>query len=143
MEPWRPCGVQGKGRVATPVKEITMTRDRFAFPLAVAIVAFLGVPMAAQQVVRVGGSVRAPRMVRHVDPVYPEEAKAAGVSGVVIIDIKIGTDGSVAAASVLRSIPQLNQAALDAVYQWEFEPTVLNGEPVEVLMTVTVNFTLK
>jgi TonB family protein len=67
-----------------------------------------------------------------------------GVSGVVIIDIKVGTDGSVAEARVLRSIPLPDQAALDAaVYQWTFEPTLLNGEPVEVLMTVTVNFTLQ
>ena len=113
------------------------------FPLAVAIVALLGVPLAAQKVVRVGGNVRAPRQVKRVDPVYPEEAKAAGVSGVVIIEITIGTGGPVVKAVVLRSIPMLDQAALDAVYQWEYEPTLLNGEPVEVVMTVTVNFTLK
>lgn len=120
-----------------------MTGIRFDFPMAVAIVALLGVPIAAQQVVRIGGNIPPPRLVKHVDPVYPEEAKAAGVSGMVIIEINVGKDGSVVAASVLRSIPQLNQAALDAVYQWEYEPTVLNGEPVDVLMVVTVNFVLK
>jgi len=116
---------------------------RFAFPLVVAIAALLSVPIAAQKVVRVGGEVRAPTRVKNVNPVYPEEAKAAGVSGVVIVEIKIGTGGSVIEAHVLRSIPLLDQAALDAIYQWEYDPTILNGEPVEVLMTVTVNFTLQ
>ena len=120
-----------------------MTSVRVAIPLAAAIVALLSVPVAAQKVLHVGGDIRAPRQVKRVDPVYPEEAKAAGVSGVVIIEITIGTGGSVVKAVVLRSIPLLDQAALDAVYQWEYEPTLLNGEPAEVVMTVTVNFTLK
>lgn len=120
-----------------------MTDNRVAFPLAVAIIALLSVPIAAQEVVHVGGNIRAPRQVKHVDPVYPEEAKAAGVQGVVVIEIRIGTKGSVVEARVLRSIPMLDQAALDAVYQWEYEPTLLNGKPVDVEITVTVNFTLK
>ena len=119
-----------------------MTRIRFALALAVAAIALLSVPVAAQKVVRVGGDIRAPRQVKRVNPVYPEEAKKAGVSGVVILDATIGTDGSVVKAVILRSIPMLDQAALDAVYQWEYEPTLLNGEPVEVVMTVTVNFAL-
>jgi protein TonB len=119
-----------------------MKGSRFAVPLAMVMVALLGLTIAAQQVVRVGGNIRPPRMVKHVDAVYPEEAKAAGVSGVVVIEIKIATDGSVAEAAVLRSIPLLDQAALDAVRQWVYEPTLLNGEPVEVLVTVTVNFAL-
>ena len=119
-----------------------MTSTRSASPLAVAVIALLGVSITAQRVVRVGRDVPPPRPVKHVDPVYPDEAKAAGVSGVVIIEITVGTAGSVVEASVLRSIPLLDQAALDAVSQWEYEPTVLNGEPVEVLMTVTVNFAL-
>jgi protein TonB len=119
-----------------------MTGIRFAFTLVVVIAALLGVPVDAQKVVRVGGEVRAPTRVKNVNPVYPEEAKAAGVSGVVIVEIRIGTRGSVAEARVVRSVPLLDQAALDAIYQWEYEPTMLNGEPVDVLMTVTVNFTL-
>ena len=55
----------------------------------------------------------------------------------------IGEDGSVIATTVLRSISALDQAAVDAVRQWVFEPTVLNGEPVEIEMTVTINFTLQ
>jgi protein TonB len=120
-----------------------MTRTRFAVPVAIAIVALLGVTMAAQQAVRVGGNIQAPHPVKHVDAVYPEEAKAAGVSGVVIIELTLATDGTVADANVLRSIPMLDQAALDAVRQWEYEPTLLNGEPVQVILTVTVNFSLQ
>jgi protein TonB len=77
-----------------------------------------------------------------VRPEYPEEARAARIEGVVILGIVIGEDGSVIDSTVLRSIPALDQAALEAVSQWEFEPTLLNGEPVEIEMTVTVNFTL-
>jgi TonB family protein len=91
---------------------------------------------------RVGGQVRSPMMAFRVPPQYPDAAKAARVSGVVILELVIGTDGSVSETTILRSIPLLDQAALDAVRQWRYEPTLLNGVPVEVIMTVTVNFTL-
>jgi protein TonB len=77
-----------------------------------------------------------------VNPVYPAAAQSAGVEGVVIIEALIGTNGKVTNARVLRSIPLLDQAALDALMQWEFTPTMLNGQPVPVLMTMTVRFTL-
>jgi protein TonB len=93
--------------------------------------------------VRVGGNIKAPTKVRHVNPVYPPIAQSARVSGVVIIEATIGPDGRVKDAKVLRSIPLLDQAALDAVKQWQFTPTLLNGVPVPVIMTVTVNFTLQ
>jgi protein TonB len=91
---------------------------------------------------RVGGQIRAPQKVYSVSPVYPQEAQDARVQGVVIIEAKIAADGSVAEAWVLRSIPLLDGAALDAVRQWRYSPTLLNGAPVPVIMTVTVNFTL-
>ena len=91
---------------------------------------------------RVGGAIKAPQKVLNVSPVYPQEAQDARVQGVVIIEAKIGPDGSVAEAWVLRSIPMLDQAALDAVRQWRYSPTLLNGVPVPVICTVTVNFTL-
>ncbi|MBW8713179.1 MAG: energy transducer TonB [Acidobacteria bacterium] len=78
-----------------------------------------------------------------IRPVYPPIAQSARVSGVVIIEATIGADGKVKDAKVLRSIPLLDQAALDAVKQWQFTPTLLNGVPVPVIMTVTVNFTLQ
>jgi TonB family protein len=101
----------------------------------------------AQQVqpgapVRVGGDIKAPTKIRDVKPVYPEIAQAARVQGIVIMEAVIGTEGWVTDARVLRSVPLLDEAALDAVRQWQFTPTLLNGAPVQVLMTVTVNFTL-
>ncbi len=93
--------------------------------------------------VRVGGAVREPQKIRHVSPAYPAIAQAARVQGVVIIEATIGVDGRLINARLLRSIPLLDQAALEAVRQWEFTPTLLNGVPVPVIMTVTVNFMLK
>jgi protein TonB len=75
-----------------------------------------------------------------VRPVYPPDALAAQVSGVVILEATIAKDGSVRDVRVLRSIPMLDAAAIDAVSQWKFTATELNGVPVEVLMTVTINF---
>jgi protein TonB len=93
--------------------------------------------------VRIGGNVKTPEKTKHVAAVYPADAQAARVQGVVIIEARIEADGRVGAAHVLRSIPMLDEAALDAVRQWEFTPTLLNGVPVAVMMTVTVNFTLQ
>jgi protein TonB len=93
--------------------------------------------------VRVGGDIKEPKKIKDVKPVYPEAAKAAGVQGIVIIEIIIGTDGSVNEAKVLRPVPELDRAAIDAVMQWKYTPTLLNGEPVKVIMTVTVTFTLQ
>jgi TonB family protein len=90
---------------------------------------------------RVGGNVRTPRKIKDARPVYPQEARDARVQGVVILEMRIDPDGRVGSARVLRSIPLLDQAALDAVQQWEFEPTLLNGAAVAVVMTVTVQFT--
>ena len=92
--------------------------------------------------VRVGGDVKEPKKIKDVKPAYPEDAKNAGVQGIVILETIIGTDGSVQEAKVLRPVPMLDKAALDAVIQWRYTPTLLNGEPVEVVMTVTVTFTL-
>ena len=100
-------------------------------------------PPPPQAPVRVGGNIKPPTKTRDVKPVYPAIAQSARVQGVVIIEATIGPDGKVKDAKVLRSIPLLDQAALDAVKQWEFTPTLLNGVPVPVIMTVTVNFTLQ
>jgi TonB family protein len=93
--------------------------------------------------VRVGGTIKTPMKIRHVPPAYPEVAQDARVSGVVILETLIGRDGRVMNGRILRSIPLLDQAALDAVSQWEFRPTLMNGTPVPVIMTVTVNFVLE
>jgi protein TonB len=93
--------------------------------------------------VRVGGNVRPPAKIKDVRPVYPIVAQQARVEGLVIIEATIGPTGRVVATRLLRSVPLLDDAALEAVRQWEFTPTLLNGIPVPVLMTVTVNFTLQ
>jgi len=81
--------------------------------------------------------------VRNVNPVYPPDAQAQGVQGVVIIEARLEADGTVSRTRVLRSIPMLDDAAVEAVSQWQFTPTLLNGQPSPVVMTVTVNFTLQ
>jgi protein TonB len=91
----------------------------------------------------VGGNIKPPTKIRDVKPLYPAIAQSARVQGIVIIEATIGQNGLVQEAKVLRSIPLLDQAALDAVRQWQFTPTTLNGVPVPVVMTVTVNFTLQ
>lgn len=90
--------------------------------------------------IRVGGSVRQPRKLVDATPVVPEQAIQAGVTGVVILEITIDAEGTVKDARVLRGIPLLDQAAVDAARQWRFEPTLLNGQPVPVIMTATVSF---
>lgn len=89
------------------------------------------------------GVVKAPAKVHDVAPSYPAIAQAARVQGVVIIQATIGIDGRVVDATVLRSVPLLDVAALEAVRQWRYTPSTLNGQPVAVVMTVTVNFTLQ
>ena len=91
---------------------------------------------------RVGGVVRPPQKVHHVAPSYPAIAQAAHISGVVILEALIAEDGSVREVKVLKSVPLLDTAATDAVRQWRFTPTLLNGVPVQVIMSVTVAFTL-
>lgn len=93
--------------------------------------------------VRVGGNIKTPTKVKDVRPAYPPDARAAGIQGVVILETTIDTEGRVSDAKVLRSIPVLDDAALEAVRQWEFTPTEFNGMLVPVIMTVTVNFTLQ
>ena len=88
-------------------------------------------------------SSRLPRRFTTCRPSYPPIAVAARVEGVVIIEATIGADGRVQDARVLRSVPLLDQAALDAVRQWAYTPTTLNGVPVPVVMTVTVRFQLQ
>ena len=86
--------------------------------------------------------MRQPQRVHDVHPVYPPIAQSARIQGIVIIEATIGEDGQVINARVLRSVPLLDQAALDAVRQWKYMPTLLNGLSVPVIMTVTVTFSL-
>jgi protein TonB len=96
-----------------------------------------------QAPLRVGGEIREPKLLQHVPATYPDIAQAANVQGIVILETTVGGDGRVADVKVLRSSPLLDQAAIDAVRQWVYTPTLLNGKPVPVVMTVTVNFSLR
>ena len=95
-----------------------------------------------QQAVRVGGNIKEPKKLKNVAPTYPDIAKQARVQGVVILECTISPQGKVTDVKVLRGIPLLDDAAKEAVRQWVYTPTLLNGVPVPVIMTVTVNFKL-
>jgi len=87
--------------------------------------------------------IKPPLKIKDVKPVDPALAQRARVSGVVIIEGIVGVDGRLQCPRVLRSVPLLDQAALDAVSQWEFEPTLAAGRPVPTRTTITVNFSLQ
>jgi periplasmic protein TonB len=99
------------------------------------------VPVVPQAPIRLGNLVP-PRKTFNVDPLYPSLARSARVEGVVVLEAVIDRLGRVESVRVLRSIPLLDPAALDAVRQWRFTPTLLNGTPVSIVMVVTVNFSL-
>lgn len=121
----------------------TDSEIRLAEPVAPPPNGVVSAASAAQaRRIKVGGAIKPPVKVFDVRPEYPEDAQEAGIQGTVVLGIVIGGDGSVLDTEVLRSIPELDQAAIDAVKQWQFEPTLLNGEPVEVEMSVTIQFTL-
>jgi TonB family protein len=90
--------------------------------------------------IRVGSNVQESKLIHKVDIVYPDAARTARVSGIVILQITVGAEGNVLEAQVLRGHPLLNQAALDAVRQWRYSTTMLNGEPVPVISTVSLRF---
>jgi protein TonB len=92
---------------------------------------------------RLHSGMKAPQKIVDVAPAYPAIARNARVQGVVILEAVLDAKGRVESVRVLRSIPLLDQAAVDAVQQWRFTPALLNNEPVPVVMTVTVNFTLQ
>ena len=99
-------------------------------------------PPPQSAAVRVGGQIKEPKKLKNVSPVYPDIAKQARVQGVVILECTISPQGKVSDVKVLRGIPLLDQSAIEAVKQWVYTPTLLNGVPVPVIMTVTVNFKL-
>lgn len=95
-----------------------------------------------QAPLKVGGEIPPPTKLVDVRPVYPPEAIAARVTGVVTIEARIGPTGEVEDARVLSGVPLLDDPALVAVRQWRYTPTLVNGDPVAVVMTVTVTFSL-
>jgi periplasmic protein TonB len=99
-------------------------------------------PPAAKRIVRVGSSLKAPRQIYSVQPEYPTLAREARIWGTVVVDAVIDEHGNVVQARAVNGHPLLIPAALRAVLQWKYEPTLLNGAPVAVEMEVTVHFSL-
>ncbi len=99
---------------------------------------------AFAQPIRVGGNVQAANIAKKVNPVYPVAMKAQGLEATVMLDVTISKEGVPVTISVRdTSVPhEFSDAAIEAVKQWQYKPTLLNGEPVEVLTTVQINFTL-
>jgi protein TonB len=92
--------------------------------------------------IKVGGQVQSALAISRPQPIYPPLAKQARISGTVRLEALISKQGTIESLRVIQGHPLLVQAALDAVRQWRYRPTVLNGEPVEVQTTIDVNFTL-
>jgi len=100
-------------------------------------------PRAPEQPRRVGGDVVPPKRIAYTAPVYPQIAVASRIEGIVILEATIDAQGGVQNVTVLRSLPLLDRAAIEAVKQWRYEPTRLNGQAIPIIMTVTVNFSLR
>ena len=92
--------------------------------------------------VTIGGRVQAAKLIVHPDPIYPQIAKTARISGKVVLEAIIGENGHIESLHVVTGHPMLQQAALQAVRQWVYQPTLLNEQPVKVSTTIEVNFTL-
>jgi len=97
---------------------------------------------AAPTRIKIGGAVQQAKLVRQPHPVYPPLAKQARISGVVRLSAVISKDGTIQKLEVISGHPLLVPSALEAVKQWVYQPTLLNGEPVEVITQIDVNFTL-
>jgi len=96
----------------------------------------------AKTPIRVGGTLQAAKLIRRIEPAYPEMALRARIQGVVLLEVLVGAEGGVENVRLIRGHPLLNAAAVAAVSQWKYSPTLLNGEPVPVIATVTVRFVL-
>ena len=143
-----------KARVQMLLEEVSMTKSRMVVSLAATAVllAAVGVlavsyfplhtdPQEAGDLERVGNGVSAPRLLNKVEPVYSEEAREAKVQGTAVLEIEVWPDGKVHNIRVVRGLGRgLDEQAVKAVEQWEFEPGLKDGEPVRVAATVEMNF---
>jgi periplasmic protein TonB len=100
-------------------------------------------PPPPAKVVRIGGQIAQPKLIRQVKPVYPDLAVQSRVSALVILEAEVDTRGHVKTVKVLRGHPLFDESAMEAVKQWRYQPLLLNGEPTGFILTVTVNFNLQ
>ena len=139
--------IEETGREGLPAPPVEANTDFAAVPRGVIDgtgLATVPLPPPPPTVpVRLHAGMKAPKKIVNVNPVYPAIAQSARVQGVVILEAVLDANGRVDSVHVLRSIPLLDQAAVDAVRQWRFTPALLNNEAVPVVMTVTVNFALQ
>jgi protein TonB len=97
-------------------------------------------PPPASKLVRVGGQIKTPKLLKKVDPVYPELAKQARVGALIVLEATVDESGHVQEVRVLRSSPLFDEAAVEAVKQWSYRPLLLNGVPTPFIVAVTLNF---
>jgi TonB family protein len=102
---------------------------------------FPALPLNAMKV-RVSSGVANAMLVKKVNPVYPQDAKDNRIQGAVVMKLTIGKDGGIKDLQLISGHPALSPAAIETVKKWEFKPYLLQGEPVEVETSVTINFTL-
>ena len=100
-------------------------------------------PPPPAQVVRIGGKIAQPRIVRRVEPVYPQLAAAARLGAIVVLEAEVDVRGYVKTVKVLSGHPLFDEAAMEAVKQWRYQPLLLNGEPTGFILSVVVTFNLR
>ena len=135
---YEPMEIEGK-----PVRSVMTVVCRFSLDENHPSVSVMSAEIGQEKEkppIRALGDIKPPRLIKTVKPVYPQEAKDEGIEGVVIVEAETDIYGRVKRVKVLRSIPALDHAAIDAVKQWVYEPMIVNGEPREVIFTVTVQF---
>jgi TonB family protein len=139
LEPGRDLSQNSTLEIAAVVEEVDVVPEGTVKPLPESEKG------AKPSRLRLGGEVQASKLVNKVMPVYPASAKTAGVQGTVILHAVIGMDGRPLSLRVMNNHidPELARAAIEAVSQWRYRPTLLNGEPIEIDTTIMVNFSLE
>ncbi len=114
---------------------------RFLLPVSLFFLSFSCIGLAGEPVLL--GENSAIKIIKKVAPAYPAEAKKKHITGKVVLDVTVNEQGKVSATKTKESAdPSLEKAAIDAVKQWEFDPVKVNGKPVAVITTITLNFAL-
>ena len=127
-------------RVAQARSEMERANSAMTFEMRESLTRAQWMQLQSPQRVRVGSNVIAANLINQVAPVYPESARQAGIQGDVVLEAEISREGLVENLKALSGNPQLAQAARDAVNQWRYKPTMLNGAAVPVITTITVSF---
>jgi protein TonB len=132
------CQVTGRvvSEVEPPVKSTSIIGNVY-----VGTIPLEGVTSEVQPPIRVVGEINSPKLIKRIDPIYPEQYRKTGVEGEVILEVHTDIYGRVKRVRVLRSInPLLDKAAIDAVFQWKYESRIIDDRPREVIFTVPIKF---